>query len=61
MQDLRLPDWLTPAQRTTIVDLAARNSFARVRAACAAYDEKRGHARTTDMIEAWGGELAVFA
>ena len=40
---------------------AVREAFPRVRAACAAYDEQRGHSRTTDMITAWGSELDVFA
>ena len=39
---------------------AVRETFARVRAACAAYDAGRGHTRTLDMIEGWGSELAVF-
>ena len=40
---------------------AVRALFPRVRAACAAYDEGRGHSRTTDMIGGWGAELDVFA
>ena len=39
---------------------AVRETFARVRAGCAAYDADRGHTRTLDMIEGWGSELAVF-
>ncbi|KRE96228.1 hypothetical protein ASG76_04110 [Nocardioides sp. Soil774] len=39
---------------------AVRETFPRVRAACAAYDEERGHTRTSDMIAGWGDELAVF-
>ena len=40
---------------------AVRETFPRVRGACAAYDERRGHTRTTDMIRGWGPELEVFA
>ena len=40
---------------------AVRETFSRVRDACAAYDERRGHTRTTDMIRGWGPELEVFA
>lgn len=48
--------------RTQAGDVSAvRESFARVRAACAAYDEGRGHTRTTDMIDGWGPELGLFA
>ena len=36
-------------------------SLVRVRAACAAYDERRGHTRTSDMIGGWGSELDLFA
>jgi hypothetical protein len=39
---------------------AVRETFRRVRAACAAYDVERGHTRTTDMVAGWGDELAVF-
>ncbi|CUR59918.1 conserved hypothetical protein [metagenome] len=35
--------------------------FPRVRAACAAHDEARGHTRTRDMIAGWGDELDLFA
>ena len=48
-------------ERTLDGDVAAvRETFRLVRAACAAYDERRGHTRTTDMIEGWGRELALF-
>jgi hypothetical protein len=40
---------------------ALREVFPRVRAACAAYDARRGHTRTTDMIGGWGDELDLFA
>ena len=40
---------------------AIRETFPRVRAACAAYDARRGHSRTTDVIEDWGPQLEVFA
>ena len=40
---------------------AIRETFSRVRAACASYDEGRGHTRTTDMVDGWGRELDVFA
>jgi predicted nucleotidyltransferase len=40
---------------------AVRETFSRVRDACAAFDERRGHTRTTDMIRGWGPELEVFA
>ncbi|GAA2110330.1 hypothetical protein GCM10009726_25770 [Nocardioides furvisabuli] len=39
---------------------ALRETFARVRAACAAYDDRRGHTRTTDMVDGWRDQLAVF-
>ena len=39
---------------------AVREAFSRVRAACAAYDQERGHSRTTDMINGWDAELDVF-
>jgi hypothetical protein len=43
-------------------DVAAiRETFTRVRAACTAYDEGRGHTRTTDMIEGWRAELEIFS
>jgi hypothetical protein len=49
-------------QRTLDGDVGAvRETFPRVRAACAAYDQQRGHTLTTDMIEGWGGELDLFA
>ena len=40
---------------------AIRETFPRVRAACASYDGGRGHTRTTDMIDGWDHELEVFA
>ncbi len=40
---------------------AVRETFRRVRAACAAYDRRRGHARTTKMIDGWADDLALFA
>jgi hypothetical protein len=39
---------------------AVREVFPRVRAACAAYDERRGHSRTTDLINGWDAGLEVF-
>lgn len=39
---------------------AIRETLPRIRAACAAYDEQRGHTRTTDMVDGWGPELDVF-
>lgn len=39
---------------------AVRETFGRVRAACAAYDQRRGHSRTGDMIAGWGDQLEVF-
>ena len=39
---------------------AIRDTFGRVRRACAAHDERRGHTRTADMIDGWAGELEVF-
>jgi predicted nucleotidyltransferase len=48
-------------QRTLDGDVGAiRETFPLVRAACTAYDDRRGHTRTTDMIAGWGAELAVF-
>ena len=47
--------------RTQAGDVTAiREAFTRVRAACAAYDDGRGHTRTTDMIDGWGPELGLF-
>ena len=47
--------------RTQTGDVAAvRETFTRVRAACASYDDRRGHTRTTDMIDGWGPELGVL-
>ncbi|MCY7400297.1 MAG: nucleotidyltransferase domain-containing protein [Nocardioides sp.] len=47
--------------RTQAGDVAAvRETFTRVRAACASYDDRRGHTRTTDMIDGWGPELGVL-
>jgi hypothetical protein len=49
-------------QRSLDGDVAAvRETFPRVRAACAAYDERRGHTSTTAMIDGWGSELDLFA
>jgi predicted nucleotidyltransferase len=46
--------------RTLDGDVSALGkAFARVRAACAAYDDQRGHTRTTDRVEGGGGELAI--
>lgn len=51
-----------PVARTQAGDVSAvRESIARVRAACAAYDEGHGHTRTTDMIDGWGPDLGLFA
>ena len=47
--------------RTQAGDVAAvRETFTRVRAACASYDDRRTHTRTTDMIDGWVPELGVF-
>lgn len=55
-------DLLGLVERTLAGDVAAvREVVPRVRAACAAYDERRGHTRTTDMVDGWGSELALFA
>jgi hypothetical protein len=55
-------DLLALVERTLDGDVAAvRETFPRVRAACAAYDERRGHTRTSDMIAGWGSELDLFA
>lgn len=40
---------------------AVREAFARVRAACTAWDARRGHTRTSAMVDGWGPELALFA
>ena len=49
-------------ERSLDGDVAAvRETFPRVRAACAAYDAQRGHTRTTDMIDGWSSELDLFA
>jgi hypothetical protein len=48
-------------ERTLAGDVAAiRQVFPRVRAACAAHDEARGHTRTRDMVAGWGDELELF-
>ncbi|MCP3423905.1 nucleotidyltransferase domain-containing protein [Nocardioides pinisoli] len=48
-------------QRTLAGDVGAvRETYARVREACASYDAARGHTRTTDMVEGWGDELPLF-
>lgn len=38
-----------------------RETFPRVRDACAAYDAGWRHSRTTDMIQGWGSELDPYA
>jgi predicted nucleotidyltransferase len=54
-------DLLGLVQRTLDGDASAvRETFARVRPACTAYDAGRGHTRTTDMVGGWGAELAIF-
>jgi predicted nucleotidyltransferase len=40
---------------------AVRETFPLVRAACASYDARRGHTRTSDMVAGWGDELRIFA
>jgi len=61
-----LPDWpadelLALLDRTLDGDPSAvRETFRRVRSVCATYDEARGHRRTSDMIDGWGDQLAVF-
>lgn len=55
-------DLLELVQRTLDGDATAvRETFARVRTACTAYDTVRGHTRTTAMVDGWGAELDVFA
>ena len=55
-------DLLGLVARTLDGDVTAvRETFPRVRDACAAYDARRGHSRTTDMIDGWGSELDLFA
>ena len=52
---------LALVRRTLDGDVQAiRETFPRVRAACAAYDERRGHTLTGDMVDGWGDQLAVF-
>jgi hypothetical protein len=54
-------DLLGLVERTLEGDVGAiRETFARVRPACSSYDAGRGHTRTTDMVEGWGEELAIF-
>jgi predicted nucleotidyltransferase len=54
-------DLLALVQRTLDGDASAvRETFARVRAACTAYDVVRGHTRATDMVDGWGADLAIF-
>lgn len=40
---------------------AVRETLPRVRDACAAYDRRRGHSRTSEMMDGWGTELELFA
>lgn len=55
-------DLLGLLDRTLAGDVGAiRETFRRVRAQCAAYDERRCHTRTSDMIDGWGDELDLFA
>jgi hypothetical protein len=54
-------DLLGLVRRTLGGDVSAvRETFARVREACAAHDERRGHTRTTDLVDGWGRELAIL-
>lgn len=54
-------DLLGLVRRTLDGDASAvRETFARVRASCASYDERREHTRTTDLVEGWGADLAIF-
>lgn len=39
---------------------ALREALPRVRAACAAHDARRGHTRTSSMVDHWGAELDLF-
>ncbi len=61
-----LPHWpadvlLPLLERTLDGDPAAiRETFARVRAGCAAYDAARGRGRTREIIDSWGDELLLF-
>lgn len=54
-------DLLGLVERTLEGDVdAIRETFARVRSACASYDASRGHTRTSDMVAGWGDELRLF-
>lgn len=61
-----VPDWpgdtlLALVERTMAGDPAAvRETFSRVWSTCEAYDARRGHSRTTDMIAGWGDELDLL-
>ncbi len=61
-----LPHWpadvlLPLLARTLDGDPAAiRETFARVRAGCAAYDAVRGHDYTREVIDGWDDELLLF-
>ncbi|MBA3309309.1 MAG: nucleotidyltransferase domain-containing protein [Nocardioidaceae bacterium] len=61
-----LPDWpadvLLPLLEGTLDGdpAAIRETFARVKAGCAAYDAARGHDRTREIIDGWGDELVLF-
>ncbi len=61
-----LPDWpadvlLPVLQHTLDGDPAAiRETFARVKTGCGAYDAARGNDRTREIIDGWGDELMLF-
>ncbi|MDR7255201.1 hypothetical protein J2X46_004203 [Nocardioides sp. BE266] len=49
-------------ERTLDGDVGAiRETFARLRPMLASYDSGRGHTLTSDMVDGWGDELALFA
>ncbi len=55
-------DLLDLVRRSLDGDVTAiRETFPSVRRACAAHDARRGHSRTTDLIDGWGAELSVFS
>ena len=52
---------LVLVERTLTGDPAAiRETFPRVLAGCEAYDARRGHSRTVDVVRGWGDELGVL-
>ena len=57
-----LPEELLDLVRRTLDGdvQAIRETFPRVRAACAAYDVRRSHTLTGDMVDGWGDQLALL-